>query len=115
MASTNMPENAVVIDTQICIAYDTEINWYHANPILLKGQIACSSDYAIYKTGDGVTPWRNLPYNNAGSLVGAEVSVSEINQLSGITANVQEQINHNKLQISNIQPEFECTWFHIKE
>lgn len=109
-----MPQNAVVLNTSICIAYDTELNWYNANPILLQGQIACSSDYQIYKIGNGTSPWRNLPYNNAGSLIGVTVTASEINTLSGVTSNVQNQIEHNKLQISSNKPGFECTWFNVK-
>ena len=109
-----MSDSAVVLNTSICIAYDTELNWYNSNPVLLAGQIACSSDYQIYKIGNGTTPWRNLPYNNAGSLIGVNVGAAELNTLTGITSNVQTQIKQKNIQISSTKPSFECTWFNVK-
>lgn len=49
---------------------DTKENWRAANPILRDGEIAFERlpasennpvNYAV-KVGDGVTPWRSLPY-----------------------------------------------------
>lgn len=53
------------IDVRLQSAYKTEQEWINADPILLKGEVAYSSDKGnIYKVGDGVTSWINLPYSN---------------------------------------------------
>lgn len=44
---------------------DTETNWISKNPVLLNGELAISSDKALFKTGDGVSTWSKLPYNRA--------------------------------------------------
>lgn len=47
---------------KLCQRSDIEANWELYNPILLKGEIAFSSDIYNLKIGDGVTAWRDLPY-----------------------------------------------------
>ena len=43
---------------------DTESNWNTNNPILLKGEIAISSDKnGMFKVGDGTNKWSSLNYN----------------------------------------------------
>ena len=46
------------------LRYDLSANWYNTNPILLLGEmILVSCDYGIdIKIGDGITPFRDLPY-----------------------------------------------------
>lgn len=46
--------------------YKTDAQWSSSNPILLKGEVAYSSDkIGWYKTGDGVSNWKTLQYNTA--------------------------------------------------
>lgn len=43
--------------------YDTEANWTSANPVLLAGEMAISSDKNdAYKVGDGTKKWSELSY-----------------------------------------------------
>ena len=43
--------------------YDTEANWKSANPVLLSGEMAISSDKNdAYKVGDGIKKWSELSY-----------------------------------------------------
>lgn len=52
-----------VINAQIQEAYDTEANWIAKNTVLLKGQLAFSSDkQGYYKVGNGTSTWSQLPY-----------------------------------------------------
>ena len=113
MSDSRFPSTAKVVDTSICIAYDTDANWNAANPVLLSGQVACSSDLRLKKTGDGVKAWRDLSYDNAASLNGLNASVTELNYVKGVTSNIQVQINQNKMQVSSSKPAFACTWFHV--
>ena len=46
--------------------YDTEYNWSTQNKVLLKGEVAHSSDINRFKVGDGVSQWNDLPYSNNG-------------------------------------------------
>lgn len=46
--------------------YDTEANWKSKNPVLLKGELAFSSDKNNrYKVGDGSNKWSDLTYAKA--------------------------------------------------
>lgn len=46
--------------------HDTEANWISANPVLLKGEHAYSTDKnGRYKIGDGSKKWSELEYNKA--------------------------------------------------
>lgn len=43
--------------------YDTEANWTSANPVLLAGEMAISSDKnGKYKVGNGTSTWKQLSY-----------------------------------------------------
>ena len=45
---------------------DLEANWSYADPVLMKGEIAVSSDKGnLYKVGDGTSKWSELTYNSA--------------------------------------------------
>ena len=60
-----MAEN--ILNVKIKQRCDTEANWSSANPVLLKGEIAISSDKKMFKVGDGTSTWSALSYNNANS------------------------------------------------
>lgn len=47
---------------KLCQRNDIEANWQLYNPILLKGEIAFSTDIYNIKIGDGVSAWSDLPY-----------------------------------------------------
>lgn len=47
----------------------TEAEWTLANPVLLKNEEGRESDTGRRKIGDGVTPWKELPYCLAGETV----------------------------------------------
>lgn len=45
-------------------AVKTSAEWTSLNPVLLKGEVAYTSDYGYrYKVGDGSSKWSALPYN----------------------------------------------------
>ena len=46
-------------------ATKTEAEWKTANPVLLKGEIAYSSDKKKWKTGNGTAKWSELTYDKA--------------------------------------------------
>lgn len=53
------------INVRIKHKYDTEANWSSKNPVLLKGEIAFSSDKnGQFKIGDGTNKWSALNYNS---------------------------------------------------
>lgn len=53
------------INVKIKEAYDTEANQKSKNPVLLKGQMAISSDVNKITVGDGVKKQSQIPYMNA--------------------------------------------------
>lgn len=50
----------------IQIRRDTATNWQSANPILAEGEQGWEKDTRKRKTGDGSTPWDDLPYDSSG-------------------------------------------------
>lgn len=57
-----------ILDVKIKQRYDTEANWSSANPVLLEGEIAISSDKnGMFKVGNGSLTWSALSYNQATS------------------------------------------------
>lgn len=51
------------INVRLKQKYDTEANWTSANPVLLAGEMAISSDKnGAYKVGDGTSKWSKLSY-----------------------------------------------------
>ena len=72
---------------------DTEANWQQANPILLKGEPAYSTDKNNrYKIGDGTSHWDELEY--AGYKIGDNITESN-NTLSITSENVQGALGFN--------------------
>lgn len=53
------------LKARVAHASKTEAEWKSADPVLLKGEIAYSSDKRQIKIGDGTTKWSALTYNSA--------------------------------------------------
>ena len=51
-----------MVAIRLCQRNDTEANWQSYNPILMKGEVAFSTDIYNLKIGDGVSHWIDLPY-----------------------------------------------------
>ena len=85
------PKNILKVKLQE--AYDTESGWSSLNPVLLKGQIAISSDKGMYKTGDGEHAWSALSYNKALTLNGLTASVAELNYVKNVNGSIQNQLD----------------------
>ena len=68
------------LKTRIKHAYKTESEWSNSNPILLKGEVAYSSDKNNkYKVGDGTHKWSELSYAKA------DLSKSDVTTALGYT------------------------------
>lgn len=50
------------LDTRIALRNDTANAWKEENPVLLLGEMGIEVDTNMFKFGDGVTPWKELPY-----------------------------------------------------
>lgn len=101
--------NTIINDVRIQQKYDTEVNWTNNNPVLLKGELAFTSDRGFkYKIGNGTDNWKALQYNAAHTLYGLNTTVTELNYVHGVKSNIQDQINdkaplshtHNYLPLS---------------
>ena len=71
------------INVKIKEAYDTEANQKSKNPVLLKGQMAISSDKRKAKVGDGTSTQQNLSYMNAESANSASTAIKATQDASG--------------------------------
>lgn len=71
------------INVKIKEAYDTEANQKTKNPVLLKGQMAISSDKKKSKVGDGTSTQQNLSYMNAESANSASTATKATQDASG--------------------------------
>lgn len=47
---------------QIQLRNDTAANWTAANPTLAQGEMGIETDTNLFKLGDGLNPWADLPY-----------------------------------------------------
>ncbi len=75
-----MAENT--INVKVKQRTDTESNWASKNPVLLKGEMAISSDKNNkYKIGDGTSVWSALSYAKA------DLSKSDVTTALGYTVN----------------------------
>lgn len=54
---------------------DTAANWILNNPILAERELAVETDTWLYKIGDGITTWNDLPYRYLRTLDEADVLV----------------------------------------
>lgn len=57
-----MAQNSVTV--RLLTRNDTEANWKSKNPVLMKGEMAISTDKGFIKIGDDQHPWTDLPYVN---------------------------------------------------
>ena len=55
-----MVEQRIIVE--MIQASDTYSNWVSSNPIINSGRIVYDSTNKKMKIGDGVTPWKDLPY-----------------------------------------------------
>lgn len=56
-----MPEEILA---SVQVRRDSKANWESANPILLNGEAAYEQDTDMFKIGDGVKRYSDLPYHN---------------------------------------------------
>jgi hypothetical protein len=47
---------------EILLRRDTTENWLKHNPILLKNELSIMIDSPLFKIGDGVSKWADLPF-----------------------------------------------------
>ena len=85
-------------DGKIRSRYDTLANWDNANPTLSKGEIgvAISGNDVKLKVGDGVTPWKTLPFISGGG-GGSTVNVNWNDILGKPSTFTPSEHNHNDL------------------
>ena len=53
---------ATVVNTTFKLKRGTAARWDEVNPVLAQGEPGFVYDSNLLKIGDGVTPWRDLPY-----------------------------------------------------
>ena len=86
-------------------AIRTESEWQSSDPVLLKGEIAFSSDRNLYRVGNGTSKWSELSYNLANSLYGLTASIAELNYMNGVKSNVQTQLD-SKAPLTHTHTEY---------
>lgn len=80
---------------------DTQSNWATYNTVLLKGEIGLESDTNLIKIGDGVKPWKQLPYVLEAEL--EEISDYINNEISNKTADrTLSNLTDNVTALGNI-------------
>lgn len=63
---------------QIQLRNDTAANWTAANPTLAQGEMGIETDTNLFKLGDGLNTWSNLPYGGvegASGVIGATAPI----------------------------------------
>lgn len=112
--------------SKILFRRDTSINWSNNNPVLSEGEPGYELDTGLYKLGNGITAWNDLPYSNTFRTTVQEVpadgklygrikdvdamdgrweAIPEIPDISDKADKVHTQI-HEKLIPSNSYSEF---------
>lgn len=86
-------------------ARDTAENWQKNNPVLLSGEIAFETDTNLFKFGDGVKKYNDLPY--AGTNADAKISAA-IGDL-GNKATVKAYVDAADATLQNSITELEST------
>lgn len=89
-----------ILNVRLRHAVKTEAEWLSADPVLLKGELAFSSDKQLFKRGDGQSKWSALSYNRAVSLDGLTASITELNYVKGVTGDIQIQLNNKQDKIT---------------
>lgn len=59
---------ANIIKTRFQIRRGTQEDFDAANPILRAGEPAYAINTNVFKIGDGITPWKDLPSINGGDI-----------------------------------------------
>lgn len=73
----------------------TAAEWLEQNPVLLKGEAGVESDTRHWKTGDGTTAWKDLPYRSEG----LEVSTAAPTATDGIPGTFHYDQTANKFYV----------------
>lgn len=76
--------------TRIKFRRDTSVNWFNVNPILLEGEMGLETNSNMFKLGDGITVWRNLPYISGGTSVENHVGYLTCETASAVGAKTVE-------------------------
>ena len=88
-----------IIKAQMKQRLDTKDNWAANNPVLLEGELGLvSNDKNLYKVGDGVTAWNDLPFRGFDGTLVHETGDSENAAMSqkGVTeelAKLSEEVS----------------------
>lgn len=73
------------LKTRIILRNDTANNWVLNNPILAAGEFGVENDTGLFKVGNGLAAWNNLPYaNQPGTTVFGDNESIEINEENGV-------------------------------
>lgn len=96
-----MAEN--ILNVKIKQKNDTEANWMSANPVLLNGEVAISSDKKLFKVGDGTSTWSALSYNNANS-ANSSTTASKLSTARTIRTNLASTSTASFDGSANITP-----------
>jgi len=54
--------NCATTPKKLLLRRDTDVRWTQLNPILASGEPGFETNTGKLKVGDGITPWRSLPY-----------------------------------------------------
>lgn len=65
------------INEQIAFVADTAAVLHSSNVVLEDGQVGVEIDSRLFKVGNGVTPWNDLPYANINSVQSVWVGLSQ--------------------------------------
>jgi hypothetical protein len=63
---------------QIQLRNDTAANWTAANPILAQGEMGIETDTDLFKIGNGLTNWADLPYGGLAGPQSVETATAPI-------------------------------------
>ena len=72
---------------KIQLRRDTAINWAAENPILSAGEMGIETDTHLFKFGDDITAWNDLPY--------AAVTPEAFAELVAEVARLREKVDGN--------------------
>lgn len=73
------------LKTRIILRNDTANSWVLNNPILAAGEFGVENDTGLFKVGNGLAAWNNLPYaNQPGTTVFGDNESIEINEENGV-------------------------------
>jgi hypothetical protein len=63
---------------QIQLRNDTAANWTAANPILAQGEMGLETDTDLFKIGNGLSNWADLPYGGLAGTSGIANAIAPI-------------------------------------